>query len=85
MIKEVVKTINAEISAQIYNVGSDFHLTYSTTGLYCNITFLGIRVWDSYNSVCYYNNEFPDAFESIEQCVRRRVNTIILNIKGISL
>ena len=87
MIREIIGSINIEISEQINisNANSDFDLVYSTNGLYTKdgfceyITFLGIRIWDSENSVCYFDDE-PDIVESIEHTVRKRVNEIISNL-----
>jgi hypothetical protein len=84
MIKETIRIINKEISNQTNNEDCLFDLKYSTNGSESIITFLGFCVWDSENHVCYYNEE-TDRFESIEQCVRRRVDDIIRKIKGISL
>lgn len=88
MIREIIGSINIEISEQINisNANSDFDLVYSTNGLYAKdgfceyITFLGIRIWDSENSVCFFDDDEPVVVESIEQTVRRRVNEIISNL-----
>ena len=82
MILDIIKNINIEISEQINN--EELYLKY-TSDSYCEcITFLGIRIWDSENSICYFDDEL-NTIESIEHAVRRRVNKIIRKMKEISV
>ena len=83
MIRKITNSINIEISDQI-DKDVYFNLKY-TSDSYCEcITFLGIRIWDSENSICYFDDELT-TIESIEQAVRRRVNKIIRKMKEISV